>query len=141
MKIRPVFRNIWVYYVIFFSGVLTFIYESNSWNLVGDSVNFLCLLFVLNAFFVKVPSQILGNAILMTEGYILPLLIRNSLKLSHAEAPLTGDFFRLATTSILTTLAIGLAITSLAYLLKLSVLKLVRMSRGKITLQIRSKDF
>lgn len=126
-------RSLWTYYTIFFSGSAALLYQAVGWNIIGDSVNFLCLLFFLNGFFVQRITHIFENSLLMTLGYILPLLIRNSLKMSHTVAPLLQDFLTLAATSTLTTLALGCLFTGLSFLLKISVTKLSRRSRGHIS--------
>jgi hypothetical protein len=126
-------RSLWAYYTIFFSGSAALLYQAVGWNIIGDSVNFLCLLFFLNGFLVKRPLHIFENSLLMTLGYILPLLIRNSLKLNHSEASLLQDFLKLAATSTLTTLALGCLFTGLSFLLKISATKFSRLSRGHIS--------
>ena len=111
-------RNLWIYYALFFSGTLVLVYQVLNLNLVGDSVNFLCLLFLLNGLHVRRFVNIIENALLVTIGYILPLLIRNSLKLSYAEAPSILDFAKLALVSSLTTMALGALFTTVGFLTK-----------------------
>lgn len=125
-------RSLWAYYLIFFSGSAALLYQASGWSLLGDSVNFLCLLFFLTGFFTKRPSHIVENSFLMTVGYILPLLIRNSLKLSSVNAPAITDFLKLALISTLTTLALGIFFTSISYLFRLIAVKISQMSRSKI---------
>ncbi len=55
-------RSLWVYYVLFFSGSLVLVYQAFSWILMGDSVNFLCALFLLNGVLIKRPLRILENS-------------------------------------------------------------------------------
>lgn len=126
-------RSLWIYYALFFSGSLVLVYEVFKWNLVGDSVNFLCLLFLINGFLAKKPLHILENSFLMTLGYILPLLIRNSLKLTYIEAPSLKDFMHLALTSSGMTLVFGVAFSCLGYVLAQGGQKILQMSRSKIT--------
>lgn len=126
-------RSLWVYYTLFFSGSLVLVYQAFGWEMVGDSVNFLCLLFLLNGFLTRRPLHILENSFLMTIGYILPLLIRNSLKLSYTEAPSMKEFLKLAMMSTSTTLALGCAFSCAGYILVQMSQKVMQMSHSKIT--------
>ena len=126
-------RSLWIYYALFISGALVLVYQALEISIVGDSVNFLCLLFLLNGLHVRRLINIFENALLVTLGYILPLLIRNSIKLSYIEAPSLKDFARLALTSTLTTAAFGLLFTALGFLIKHFFKKAYRLSRGRIT--------
>ncbi len=51
--------------------------------------------------------HILENSVLVTCGYILPLLIRNTMKMSYHEAPTGAYFLKLGTKSALVTFALG----------------------------------
>lgn len=133
-------RSLWVYYTLFISGALVLVYQSSGWNWVGDSVNFLCVLFLFNSLFVKKIMHVLENSILMTLGYILPLLIRNSLKLSYAEAPSAKDFLKLAMVSTSTTLLLGCVCSLLGFLLLRGFQKVLRSTRGRITIRPYSEE-
>lgn len=133
-------RSLWVYYTLFISGALVLVYQSSGWNWVGDSVNFLCVLFLLNSLFVKKFVHVFENSILMTLGYILPLLIRNSLKLSYTEAPSAKDFLKLAMVSTSTTLLLGCVFSLLGYLLLKGLQKVVRSSRSRVTIRPYSEE-
>ncbi|WII72291.1 hypothetical protein QJS83_00225 [Bdellovibrio sp. 22V] len=133
-------RNLWVYYVLFFSGSVVLVYQSYNWDFVGDSVNFLCLLFLVNGFLAKKPLHILENSFLMTLGYILPLLIRNSLKLSYTEAPSMLHFLKLGAISTGTTFALGCAFTCIGFLIAQMSLRAMQMSRSKITTNVYHED-
>jgi len=126
-------RKLWVYYSLFFSGCLVLVYQAQGWSAFGDSVNFLCFLFLLNGLHVRRFVNILENALLVTTGYILPLLIRNSLKLSYAEAPSAADFAKLGMVSSATTIALGLLFTTLGFALKYLLKKIFKMRKGRIT--------
>lgn len=126
-------RSLWAYYTLFFSGSLVLIYQAQGWELFGDSVNLLCLLFLLNGLFVSRFVHILENSLLITLGYILPLLIRNCLKLSYVEAPSIKEFLNLAMVSTSTTFLLGLAFTFIGFLLHHSGKKVHRFSRSRIT--------
>ena len=128
-------RSLWIYYALFISGALVLVYQSSGWSIIGDSVNFLCLLFFLNSISVKKPLHILENSVLMTVGYILPLLIRNSIKLTYAEAPSMTDFLKLAMVSTSTTLLLGCVFSLFGYALVKATQKLLRASRGRITMR------
>ncbi|KHD88438.1 MAG: hypothetical protein OM95_09180 [Bdellovibrio sp. ArHS] len=116
------------------------LYQALGWSVLGDSVNFLCLLFVIHGFAAKKFLHILENAVLVTLGYILPLLIRNSLKLSYSEAPSMKDFLHLGLVSTGTTLAFGVVFSSLGYALRWARHKILRASRGKITTRALQDD-
>ncbi|MBV2167652.1 MAG: hypothetical protein KUL82_02990 [Bdellovibrio sp.] len=133
-------RNLWIYYALFFSGSLVLVYQAFGWEVIGDSVNFLCLLFLINGIFAKRPLHILENSLLMTLGYILPLLIRNSLKLSYTEAPSMKDFLYLALVSSSTTLAFGVAFSSIGFTLGYLSTRVMQMSRSKVTTRSLSED-
>ncbi|WP_415061519.1 hypothetical protein [Bdellovibrio sp.] len=133
-------RNLWIYYALFFSGSLVLVYQAFGWDVIGDSVNFLCLLFLINGIFAKRPLHILENSLLMTLGYILPLLIRNSLKLSYTEAPSMKDFLYLALVSSSTTLAFGVAFSSIGFTLGYISTRVMQMSRSKVTTRSLSED-
>ncbi|MFV8258934.1 hypothetical protein ACNQKP_14090 [Bdellovibrio bacteriovorus] len=77
--------------------------------------------------------HILENSLLMTLGYILPLLIRNSLKLSYTEAPSIKEFLNLAFVSTTTTLVLGVGFSFLGMLLHHFGHKLHQMSRSRVT--------
>ena len=126
-------RKLWVYYSLFFSGCLVLIYQALGWSALGDSVNFLCLLFLLNGLHVRRIVNIFENALLVTLGYILPLLIRNSLKLSYAEAPSALHFAKLAFVSSATTMALGILFTTLGFALKHLGRWLFKARKGRIT--------
>lgn len=127
-------RTLGTYYALFMAGVSVLVYQTFGWQWIGDSVNYLCLLFVVFGVAIRHWSQILENSLLMTSGYILPLIIRNSFRLSYQEAPSIKDFFQLAAVSSTTTLAIGLACTSTSYLLLLALRRPLRaLGKGKIT--------
>ena len=133
-------RNIWIYYILFFSGSLALAYQAYGWSIVGDSVNFLCLLFLLNGFLAKKTLHILENTLLMTLGYILPLLIRNSLKLSYVEAPSMTEFFKLALVSTTMTLLLGLVFSGIGYTIRQLTSKIKILSRGRINTRSISEE-
>ncbi|MFV3408831.1 hypothetical protein [Bdellovibrio bacteriovorus] len=126
-------RSLWVYYTLFFSGSLVLVYQALNWEIIGDSVNFLCLLFLMNGLLARRFIHILENSLLMTLGYILPLLIRNSLKLSYTEAPSIKEFLNLAFVSTTTTLVLGIGFSFLGMLLHHFGHKLHQMSRSRVT--------
>lgn len=126
-------RSLWIYYALFLSGSVVLVYQALGLGFVGDSVNFLCILFLLNGLHVRRWINIFENTFLVTLGYILPLLIRNSIKLSYIEAPSIKEFARLALMSSLTTAVLGLLFTALGFLLKHFSKKAYRLSRGRIT--------
>lgn len=128
-------RNLMTYYVLFMSGALVLAYQAVGLKIVGDSVNFLCLLFLLYGIGAQRWQHIVENSLLMTLGYILPLLIRNSIKLSYQEAPSVQRFLELAAVSSSTTLALGLACTALSYLALRLARQLKSLGRSKITLR------
>lgn len=136
MKLKNSFlhdRKLWVYYSLFFSGCLVLVYQALGWAILGDSVNFLCLLFLLNGLHVRRLVNIFENSLLVTLGYILPLLIRNSLKLSYAEAPSAFHFAKLALVSSVTTMALGILFTAAGFALKHVAKKFFKVSKGRIT--------
>ncbi|NUN05318.1 MAG: hypothetical protein HUU57_06120 [Bdellovibrio sp.] len=128
-------RSLWIYYALFISGALVLVYQSSGWSVIGDSVNFLCLLFFLNSLAAKKPLHIIENSLLMTVGYILPLLIRNSIKLTYAEAPSMSDFFKLAMVSTSTTLLLGCVFSCIGFTLTKILQKALRVSKGRITMR------
>ncbi len=133
-------RSLWIYYALFLSGSLVLVYQAIPLTLIGDSVNFLCLLFLLNGLHVHRFVNIIENSILVTMGYILPLLIRNSLKLTYAEAPSILDFAKLAMVSSLTTMALGAVFTTVGFLLKHFSKKALRAGRSRITTSNITED-
>ncbi|WP_413568341.1 hypothetical protein ACLWBD_12050 [Bdellovibrio sp. HCB117] len=133
-------RSLWTYYVLFFSGSTVLLYQAFGWNVFGDSVNFLCLLFLIHGFAAKKFLHIIENSLLVTLGYILPLLIRNSLKLSYSEAPSMKDFLHLGLISTATTLGFGFAFSLLGYVLRWARHKVLRLSRGKINTRALQDD-
>lgn len=126
-------RSLWIYYALFLSGSLVLVYQSVPITVVGDSVNFLCLLFLLNGLHVRRFVNIFENSVLVTVGYILPLMIRNSLKLSYAEAPSILDFAKLAMISGATTMVLGALFTTIGFLLKHFGKKVLHASRSRFT--------
>ncbi|MGZ3773187.1 MAG: hypothetical protein ACXVCY_06420 [Pseudobdellovibrionaceae bacterium] len=126
-------RSLWIHYFLFFSGSLVLIYQSYDLKIVGDSVNFLCVLFFVNSFFSKNILHVFENSVLMTFGYILPLLIRNSLKLTYIEAPSIQQFLRLAMMSTITTAAFGVLFSSLGFMTIGLLKKIKKISRNKVT--------
>ncbi|MBO9666518.1 MAG: hypothetical protein J7501_06850 [Bdellovibrio sp.] len=108
-------------------------YQIYNLKIVGDSVNFLCLLFFFNGLHVRRVMNIFENSLLMTMGYILPLLIRNSIKLSYAEAPSVADFAKLGLVSALTTMALGALFTTIGFLAKHFGKKFLRFRKSRIT--------
>ncbi len=126
-------RNLWVYYILFFSGSLALIYQAFGWAVLGDSVTFLCLLFLINGLLARQLLHILENSLLMTLGYILPLLIRNSIKFTHKEDPSIQEFMNLAAISTGTTLLLGFCFTFLGFILHLFGRKIRHLGRSRIT--------
>lgn len=126
-------RKLWVYYSLFFSGCLVLVYQAQGWSALGDSVNFLCFLFLINGLHVRRFINILENSLLLTLGYILPLLIRNSLKLSYAEAPSAADFAKLGMVSSATTIALGLIFTTLGFAIRYLFKRISKIRKGRIT--------
>ena len=100
-------RKIWTYYLLFFAGTLTLIYQALNVQQLGDSVDLLCLLFLLGSFSIRRTPHIFENALLVTCGYILPLLIRNTMKLSYSEAPNSAYFLELGAKSAFITFVLG----------------------------------
>lgn len=127
-------RSLGTYYALFMAGVSVLVYQAMGWQWVGDSVNYLCLLFVVFGLAIRRWSHILENSLLMTVGYILPLLIRNSFRLTYQEAPSIKDFIQLAAVSSTTTLALGVACTTVSYLLFLTLRRPFQaVAKSKIT--------
>lgn len=126
-------RSLMTYYVLFMSGALVLVYQALGLNFVGDSVNFLCLLFFVYGVTTRHWVHILENSALMTLGYILPLLIRNSIKLTYQEAPSVKHFLQLAAVSSSTTLILGLGCTALSFLMYRLVRQVKSAGRSKIT--------
>lgn len=133
-------RSLWVYYFLFFSGTFVLVYQSFDLKIIGDSVNVLCLLCMVSGFFVGRPLYILENSVLVTLGYILPLLIRNSLKLSYVEAPSAQKFLELAFISSLITLALGILFSSAGFIISYAIKKFRQAGRSKITTRSLSED-
>lgn len=109
-------RSVAIYFALFLSGAAVLVYQAMGLRFVGDSVNFLCLLFLIYGVGTRHWKHILENSVLMTMGYILPLLIRNSIKLTYQEAPSVTDFLQLAAVSSSMTLAIGVGCSAMSYL-------------------------
>lgn len=133
-------RSLWIYYILFFSGSLVLVYQAFGWQVIGDSVNFLCFLFLINGLLARKFIHIFENALLMTLGYILPLLIRNCLKLSYAEAPSMREFLNLAFVSSGTTLLLGICFSFLGFLLHHFGRKVQRLGRSRITSNSSADD-
>ncbi len=110
-------RKLWAYYALFLSGCLTLAYEAYEITLLGDSVIFLCLLLIANGLHTQRPLHILENALLVTIGYILAWVIKNSSELSYAEAPSISEFLSLALVSTSTTFLLGIVFSLVGYLI------------------------
>jgi hypothetical protein len=128
-------RSMMTYYALFLSGVMVLVYQVLGFDYVGDSVNFLCLLFLAYGMATRNWKHIVENSALMTAGYILPLLIRNSIKLSYQEAPSVKHFLQLAMVSSSTTLALGLGCSALSFLFYRACRQVKAVSRSKITIR------
>lgn len=126
-------RSLMTYYVLFMSGAMVLIYQALGLKFVGDSVNFLCILFLVYGIGTRHWVHILENSALMTLGYILPLLIRNSIKLTYQEAPSVKHFLQLAAVSSSTTLILGLGCTALSFLMYRFMRQMKSVGRSKIT--------
>ncbi|WP_347359713.1 hypothetical protein [Bdellovibrio sp.] len=133
-------RSLWVYYTLFFSGSLVLIYQAVDWEVIGDSVNFLCLLFIMNGLLARRFIHVIENSLLLTLGYILPLLIRNCLKLSYSEAPSVKDFLQLALVATSTTFALGLVFSFLGMIFFHFSRKIKKASRSRVTTNTLSSD-
>jgi hypothetical protein len=133
-------RSMMTYYVLFISGALVLVYQAVGLNYVGDSVNFLCLLFLAFGMTTRHWVHILENSVLLTLGYILPLLIRNSIKLSYQEAPSMKQFLQLAIVSSSTTLALGLGCTAISFLVYRACRQVKTLGRSQITIRNISKE-
>ncbi|KYG67419.1 hypothetical protein AZI86_00780 [Bdellovibrio bacteriovorus] len=115
-------------------------YQAMGFNFVGDSVNFLCLLFLGYGIATRHWIHILENSVLMTLGYILPLLIRNSIKLTYQEAPSMKSFLQLAAVSSSTTLILGLGCTAASFMTYRLIRQVKTAGRSKITTSSSSDD-
>lgn len=113
-------RKIWVYYALFLAGSLIVAYQAMNFSAVGDSVEFLCVLFILAGFTIRRKGHILENSFLMTCGYILPLLIRNAMQMTYSEAPSGMVFLELGAKSASVTFALGLLFSVLGLFIKLA---------------------
>ena len=126
-------RKIAIYYALFLAGALVVVYQAQEWRLVGESADLICILFFLGGFTVRTRRHLLENTVLMTAGYILPLLIRNALKLSYVEAPSKMAFIELGLKSFSITLLLGLLFTTVGFVLKHVALRFYRKSRSTLT--------
>ncbi|MNJ96656.1 hypothetical protein D3C87_143850 [compost metagenome] len=134
-------RKIWVYYALFFAGSLIVAYQALNLSIVGDSVDLLCGLFLLAGFTIRRKSHIFENSFLMTCGYILPLLIRNTMKMTYVEAPSSSVFLELGAKSASITFALGLIFSIAGLLLKLLYKRTVKVSKGTVTTNtLRTKE-
>lgn len=142
MKQIPSFfhsRSLWIYYLLFFTGSVILIYQAQNWNFLGDSVNFLCLLSVITGLSIYRWYQIIENSLLITAGYILPLLIRNCIKLSYVEAPSITELMKLGLISGATTLGIAAACATGGYVV-VSALRFLKRVRRSTTTSNLVKD-
>ncbi|MFS4460794.1 hypothetical protein [Bdellovibrio sp. HCB2-146] len=136
MKRIPSFfhsRSLWIYYLLFFTGSVVLIYQAQNWNFLGDSVNFLCLLSIITGLSIFRWYQIIENSLLITAGYILPLLIRNCIKLSYVEAPSITELMKLGLISGTTTLGIAAGCAALGYIIISGVRLIQRLRRPSTT--------
>lgn len=133
-------RSLAIYYMLFLSGAMVLIYQALGWKYVGDSVNFLCLLFLAYGLLARHWVHILENSLLMTLGYILPLLIRNSIKLSYQETPSVPDFVQMAAISSSATLVLGLGCTAISFFSFRLLRQMKSLGRSKITLSDPEQD-
>lgn len=131
-------RRLITHYGLFFSGALALVYQALGFSLLGDSVEFLCLVAFIGGFSISRKFHILENAFLMTLGYILPLVIRNSMKLTYAEAPSLATFLQLGFQSTLSTFILGLVFSALALLTMKISGTLLRHSKGRISTRSES---
>lgn len=131
-------RKLWTFYALFLSGCLTLAYESYGLTLLGDSVIFLCLLFIANGFHAKKPLHILENALLVTVGYILAWMIKNSSEISYAEAPSISEFLRLALVSTTSTFLLGIVFSLVGYLMAYFYRKKYSREKSTKTLQVKN---
>jgi hypothetical protein len=132
-------RSLGIYFALFLSGAAVLAYQAMGLRFVGDSVNFLCLLFLLYGLGTRHWKHILENSMLMTAGYILPLLIRNSMKLTYHEAPSVSQFLQLAAVSSSMTLAMGLGCSALSFLV-FRILGRQMRALGKTKITTRNFD-
>lgn len=134
-------RKIAIYYALFFAGALVVVYQAQELRLIGDSVDLICILFFVGGFTVKTRTHLLENTALITAGYILPLLIRNSLKLSYIEAPSKMAFVELGLRSISITVMLGILFTTVGFFLKHLSVHFYNKSRSTVTTRsTRDKD-
>lgn len=124
-------RKLWTYYALFLSGCLTLAYEAYELSLFGDSIVFLCLLLIANGLHTQRPLHIIENSLLVTLGYILAWVIKNSSELSYAEAPSIREFLGLALVATSTTFLLGIIFSLVGYLISHFYRK--RNQRGKPT--------
>lgn len=132
-------RSLWIYYLLFFTGSIILIYQAQNWNFLGDSVNFLCLLSVMTGLSIYRWYQIIENSLLITAGYILPLLIRNCIKLSYIEAPSITELMKLGLISGATTLGIAAACAAGGYVV-ISAIRYLKRLRSPTTTRDFAKD-
>lgn len=128
-------RKLWVYYALFFSGSAALFYQAMNYGQFGDSFDLLCLLFLIASFSIRRKIHILENSILMTCGYILPLLIRNTMKLSYSEAPSGMVFLELGAKSAVITLCLGLLFSSFGFLFRSMMTTFIHRQKVKRTIQ------
>jgi len=126
-------RKIAIYYALFLAGAMVVVYQAQEWRVAGDSVDLICLLFFIGGFCVRTRNHLIENTILMTAGYILPLFIRNALKLSYVEAPSKMAFVELGLKSFTITVLLGFAFTAVGFALKFFFMKFYQRSRSSLT--------
>jgi len=126
-------RKIAIYYALFFAGALVVVYQAQEWRMIGDSVDLICFLFFVGGFTVRTRAHLIENTALITTGYILPLLIRNALKLSYVEAPSKMAFVELGLRSFSITVMLGILFTTGGFILKHLSVRFYKRSRGSVT--------
>jgi hypothetical protein len=104
-------RTLILYFILFFIGAFVLFYQASGLGWLGDSVNFLCAVCFLTGFFVFHLRHVFENAVLISVGYMAPLLLRNILK----ERNFSGDFLISAFTSLAMTFIFALLFASLGY--------------------------
>jgi hypothetical protein len=126
-------RSLSIYYALFAAGAVVVVYQAQEWRVIGDSVDLICFLFFMSGFTVRTRSHLLENTALVTAGYILPLLIRNAVKLSYVEAPSKMAFAELGLRSLTITVMLGIAFTSVGFILKHLSVRFYYRSRGTVS--------
>lgn len=124
-------RSLILYFALFFAGALVLAYQASGLLWLGDSVNFLCAACFVSGFFALCLRHLFENALLVSVGYMTPLLLRNILK----EKNYSGDFLLSALTSLAMTFVFALLFACLGYSVGFLLKKLRRSLKGKTSLK------